>query len=107
TNHVVILQPKDTVDLSNSAQTFQVFKLTVDHKVLQQEKITIKGKKLTSKNRVVLSCGSERECEALCAAMATNNVIQAKVPKKKHPQIQILGIDESIPKEEVFSLIVS
>src|SRR5699024_4262305 len=62
TNHVVIIQPKQGAPaVTNSAQTFQVFKTTVDYKKLRYTKITIKGKNMTSKNRVVLSCDSESQ----------------------------------------------
>ena len=108
TNHVVIIQPKQGAPaVTNSAQTFQVFKTTVDYKKLRDAKITIKGKKMTSKNRVVLSCDSESQCRALCGVMADSNNVEAFVPNKRNPQVQILGIDESIPKEEVYDLILS
>lgn len=107
TNHVVILEPKKGADIANSDQTFKLFKLTVEPKILHQDKIAIKSKKFTSKSRVVLTCGSKQQCDALCKAMASNQVIQASVPKKKNPQVQILGIDEQISKEEVFGMIIS
>ena len=108
TNHVVIIEPKEGgAAVSNSVKTFQIFKTTVNYKQLKDAKITIKSKKMTSHNRVVLSCDSESQCQALCRAMADNNVIKASIPKKRNPQVQILGIDESVPKEEVFNLILS
>src|SRR5699024_5539618 len=108
TNHVVIIEPKEGgAAVSNSVKTFQIFKTTVNYKQLKDAKITIKSKKMTSHNRVVLSCDSESQCQALCRAMADNNVIKASIPKKRNPKVQILGIDESVPKEEVFNLILS
>lgn len=109
TNHVVVIKPKDTMEdtVGNSDVTYKVFKSTVSHQTLIEKKIQIKSRKLTSKKRVVLSCGSEDQCKALCGLLAQNSVIQATVPQKKNPQIQILGVETTISKEEIFSAIIS
>ena len=107
TNHVVILQPKHDVDKTNSDQTFKMFKMTLDQNILLEKKIKIKGKKFTSKGRVVLTCGSKEQCEDLCKSMEKNLAVQAKVPVKKNPLIQILGVDELVSKENVFKMITS
>ena len=101
TNHVVILQPKHDVDKTNSDQTFKLFKMTIDQNILLEKKIKIKSKKFTSKGRVVLTCGSKEQCEDLCKSMEKNLAVQAKVPVKKNPLIQILGVDELVSKENV------
>ena len=108
TSHVVVIQPKaDDGSITDSTQTLQLFQIGVDPKTLMKEKICIKSKKLTSKKRVVVSCGSRDECQALCDAMAGDKFITATIPKKKKPLVQILGIDMNIPKEEIFGYVVN
>ena len=107
TNHVVIIQPKSDSNVRDGNATLQMFKATVKHKILKDEKIGIKKKKLTSKNRLVVSCGSDRECEALCKAMAQNEYLVANVPKKKKPLVQILGVDQEVERGEVFQYMIS
>ncbi|KAI2795595.1 hypothetical protein BLOT_016642 [Blomia tropicalis] len=107
TNHVVILEPRNADMPTYSDTTFKLFKTSVNHKMLKDSKISIQNKKMSTKARVVLTCASQEQCEALCEAVSDDKWIKAVIPKKKDPQIQILGIDESIPKDDVFKLILA
>ena len=108
TSHVVVIEPKDDdILIADSATTFQLIKKTVNHNLLKDEKIAIKGKKLTSKKRVVVTCGSAKQCEALCKAMESDRFLKASIPRKRDPLVKIWGIDESVPKEEVFGMLLS
>lgn len=107
TSHVVIIEPKNENDMSNSANTLKLFKYGLDYKVLRDKKISIKSQKLTTNCRVVVSCDSERECKAIYDEMTNNEHLRATIPRKKCPQVIILGVDGSIPKEEVFGLIIA
>jgi len=73
---------------------------------MMSKKICIKSKKLISKKRVVVSCGSHQECEEVCNALANNTNVTATIPQKKKPMVQILGINQDISKEDIFNYIV-
>lgn len=107
TNHVVILAPRNADMPTYSDTTFKLFKTSVNHEMLKDSKISIQNKKMSTKARVVLTCASQEQCEALCEAVSDDKWIKAVIPKKKDPQVQILGIDESIPKDDVFKLILA
>lgn len=107
TNHVVIIGPVDDLEVTNSENVYKLFTSKIDHKVLKDNKISIRSKKLTTKNRVVLTCGSSEQCKALCDSLATVESIKASIPKKKLPKVQILGVQETIPKKEIFETIVA
>ncbi|KAI2799963.1 hypothetical protein BLOT_012174 [Blomia tropicalis] len=101
TNHVVILEPRNADMPTYSDTTFKLFKTSVNHEMLKDSKISIQNKKMSTKARVVLTCASQEQCEALCEAVSDDKWIKAD------PQVQILGIDESIPKDDVFKLILA
>ena len=107
TKHVVIISPKEASTTDTSNVTLQLFQSTVDRKALKDGNVNIMNKKMTTKNRVVVTCASKTQCAALCEAMKNNEYVKASIPKKKYPQVQLLGVDESVPKEDVFSSILS
>ena len=107
TNHVVIVQPKESLRKQNvDVEMLEEFQQALMPNVLKNEKICIHNKKVT-RNRMVVSCASEQQCKAVCSALDGNLIIEASMPKRKNPLVQILGVDPIVDKKDIFDLILS
>ncbi|KAI2805518.1 hypothetical protein BLOT_004516 [Blomia tropicalis] len=98
TNHVVILAPRNADMPTYSDTTFKLFKTSVNHEMLKDSKISIQNKKMSTKARVVLTCASQEQCEALCEAVSDDKWIKAVIPKKKIRKSKFWVLTKAFPK---------
>ncbi|KAI2796116.1 hypothetical protein BLOT_016036, partial [Blomia tropicalis] len=81
----MILEPRNADMPTHNDTTFKLFKASINQKMLKDSKISVQNqKKMFIKARVVLTCVSQEQ-----------------------KWIRILDIDESIPKDDVFKLILA
>lgn len=97
--HVVVIKPTEggETKIDNSAITLK----RLEAKVSKSNKIRIKKHHLRRHKAVVIECTTAEESAAVRELLEGDVELQASMPKKVNPTVQILGVPKYLSKQQV------
>lgn len=100
----IVISPKDA-SVKDSNQTRCIFQKKININTIINKKIGIRKQQKIGKNKLLIQCENDEDAKVINNILLNDQHLIAKVPQKKNPRVQILGISKDIGKEDIIPCI--